>query len=80
MIFVFLSSREKALDTNEFNCQNSKHCRESQFLARKVEPCINLIIFSIFLIYVLFSKTLSGGNTVWSNIFIHKFQCVSQMK
>ena len=83
MIFVFLSSREKVPDTKEFSRENSKHCQESRFLTRTVKPCMNnffsakianLIIFSIFLIYVLFSKILSGGNIVWSTIFIHNFQ------
>ena len=50
----------------------------NNFLAAKI---FNLIIFSVFLFYVLFSKTLSRGNTVWSDICIYNLQqCVSQMK
>ena len=50
----------------------------NNFLAVKM---LNLIIFSVFLFYVLSSKMLSRGNTVWSDICIYNLkQCVSQMK
>ena len=50
----------------------------NNFLAVKM---FNLIIFSVFLFYVLFSKTSSCGNTVWSDISIYNLQqCVFQMK
>ena len=29
MTFIFLSCREKAHDSKEFSCENSKPCRES---------------------------------------------------
>ena len=40
LIFIFLSCREKAHDSKEFSCENSKPRCESQITTRSVKPWI----------------------------------------